>query len=101
MGHTINEVMSMDKKFIAAVIVCVIALTAVATGTYFIGQKADKNVVNLKEAKNTVTTANENTEEGSHGEAGRICLLRRGQHADRAAADEARRGAGCSEGHGL
>lgn len=62
MGHTINEVMSMDKKFIAAVIVCVIALTAVATGTYFIGQKADKNVVNLKEAKNTVTTANENIE---------------------------------------
>lgn len=47
----------MDKKFIAAVIVCVIALTAVATGTYFIGQKG--NDVNLREAENTVTTANE------------------------------------------
>ena len=57
MGHTIIEVMSMDKKFIAAVIVCVIALTAVATGTYFIGQRG--NNVNLREAENTVTTANE------------------------------------------
>lgn len=47
----------MDKKFIAAVIVCVIALTAVATGTYFIGQRG--NNVNLREAENTVTTANE------------------------------------------
>lgn len=47
----------MDKKFIAAVIVCVVALTAVATGTYLIGQKG--NDVNLKEAENTVTTANE------------------------------------------
>ena len=50
----------MDKKFIAAVIVCVVALTAVATGTYFIGQKGNENVVNLKEAENTVTTANDN-----------------------------------------
>lgn len=58
MGHTIIEVMSMDKKFIAAVIVCVVALTAVATGTYFIGQKG--NDVNLREAQNTATTANDN-----------------------------------------
>ena len=47
----------MDKKFIAAVIVCFIALTAVATGTYFIGQQGENNVVNLKEANNTETTA--------------------------------------------
>lgn len=47
----------MDKKFIAAVIVCFVALTAVATGTYFLGQKSDENIVNLKEAENTVTTA--------------------------------------------
>lgn len=47
----------MDKKFIAAVVVCVIALTAVATGTYFIGQKGNGNVVNLKEANNAATTA--------------------------------------------
>lgn len=47
----------MDKKFIAAVIVCVVALTAIATGTYFIGQKG--NDVNLKNAENIVTTANE------------------------------------------
>ena len=36
----------MDKKFITAVIVCVVALTAVASGTYFIGQKGRDNVVN-------------------------------------------------------
>ena len=48
----------MDKKFIAAVIVCVVALTAVAAGTYYIGQKGQENVVNLKEAdNNTATTA--------------------------------------------
>jgi murein DD-endopeptidase MepM/ murein hydrolase activator NlpD len=59
MGHTVIEVMSMDKKFIAAVIVCVIALTAIATGTYYIGQKGNENVVNLKEADNSATTTNE------------------------------------------
>ena len=53
----------MDKKFIAAVIVCVVALTAVATGTYFIGQKG--NDVNLKEAQNTATTANEKNVEAA------------------------------------
>lgn len=41
----------MDKKFIAAIVVCVMALTVVATGTYFIGQKGQRNVVNLKKAK--------------------------------------------------
>ena len=35
----------MDKKFIAAIVVCVMALTVVATGTYFIGQKGQRNVV--------------------------------------------------------
>ena len=30
----------MDKKFIAAVAVCVVALVAVATGTIFLGQKS-------------------------------------------------------------
>lgn len=47
----------MDKKFIAAVTVCVIALIAVATGTYFIGQKG--NDVNLNKAQSTATTVNE------------------------------------------
>lgn len=46
----------MDKKFIAAVVVCFVALTAVATGTYFLGQKSDENIVNLRESNNTVTT---------------------------------------------
>ena len=50
----------MDKKFITAVIVCVVALTAVASGTYFIGQKGRDNVVNLREANNDATTAEEN-----------------------------------------
>ena len=59
-GHTISEVISMDKKFITAVIVCVVALTAVASGTYFIGQKGRDNVVNLREANNDATTAEEN-----------------------------------------
>ena len=49
----------MDKKFITAVIVCVVALTAVASGTYFIGQKGRDNVVNLREANNDATTAEE------------------------------------------
>lgn len=49
----------MDKKFIAAVVVCFVALTGVATGTYFLGQKTDENIVNLKEANSTATTANE------------------------------------------
>lgn len=46
----------MDKKFIAAIVVCVMALTVVATGTYFIGQKGQENVINLKEAENIATT---------------------------------------------
>ena len=50
----------MDKKFIAAVIVCVVALTAVAAGTYYIGQKGQENVVNLKEADNNTATTAEN-----------------------------------------
>ncbi len=49
----------MDKKFISAVIVCVFALTAIATGTYYLGQKSDENIVNLKEAGNTATTADD------------------------------------------
>lgn len=52
-------VISMDKKFIAAVLVCFIALTAVATGTYFLGQKSDENIVNLKEANSSATTTND------------------------------------------
>ena len=55
----------MDKKFIAAVIVCFVALTAVATGTYFLGQKSDENIVNLKEANNTVTTAEDKNVEAA------------------------------------
>ena len=52
----------MDKKFIAAVVVCVVALTAVATGTYFLGEKSDENIVKLKNAKNIATTADNNKE---------------------------------------
>lgn len=53
----------MDKKFIAAIVVCVMALTVVATGTYFIGQKGQENVINLKEAENIATTTeDENVE---------------------------------------
>ncbi|MFQ9514610.1 MAG: peptidoglycan DD-metalloendopeptidase family protein [Eubacterium sp.] len=55
----------MDKKFIAAVIVCFVALTAVATGTYFLGQKSDENIVNLKEANNAVTTAEDKNVEAA------------------------------------
>lgn len=55
----------MDKKFIAAVIVCFVALTAVATGTYFLGQKSNENIVNLKEADNTVTTAEDKNVEAA------------------------------------
>ena len=36
MVHTVIEVMRMDKKFIAAVAVCFVALVGVATGTYFL-----------------------------------------------------------------
>lgn len=49
----------MDKKFIAAVLVCFAALTAMATGTYWIGQKSQDNVINLKEADNSVTKSND------------------------------------------
>ena len=55
----------MDKKFIAAVVVCFFALTAIATGTYFLGQKSDENVVDLKEADNTVTTAEDKNVEAA------------------------------------
>lgn len=55
----------MDKKFIAAVIVCVFALTAIATGTYFLGEKSDENIVNLKEANNTATTAEDKNVEAA------------------------------------
>lgn len=60
----------MDKKFIAAVIVCFVALTAVATGTYFLGQKSDENIVNLKEADNTVTTAEDKNVEAAQNVVG-------------------------------
>lgn len=55
----------MDKKFIAAVVVCFFALTAIATGTYFLGQKSDENIVNLKEANNAVTTAEDKNVEAA------------------------------------
>lgn len=55
----------MDKKFIAAVIVCFVALTAIATGTYFLGQKSDENIVNLKEANNTATSAEDKNVEAA------------------------------------
>ena len=57
--------MSMDKKFMAAVVVCFVALTAVATGTYYLGQKSDENIVNLREAENTVTTVGDNNIEAA------------------------------------
>lgn len=57
MVHTIIEVMRMDKKFIAAVAVCFVALVGVATGTYFLGQKSDENIVKLGKANITETTA--------------------------------------------
>lgn len=47
----------MDKKFIAAVAVCFVALVGVATGTYFLGQKSDENIVKLGKANITETTA--------------------------------------------
>lgn len=46
----------MDKKFISAVIVCFVALVGVATGTYFLGQKGDENIVNLGKANIAETT---------------------------------------------
>ena len=55
----------MDKKFIAAIVVCVMALTAVATGTYFIGQKGRENVINLKEAENVATTTEDKNVEAA------------------------------------
>lgn len=48
----------MDKKFMASLVVCFIALTMVATGTYYIGQKKDKNTITLKQASVPETTAN-------------------------------------------
>lgn len=60
----------MDKKFIAAVVVCFVALTAVATGTYFLGQKSDENIVNLKEAENTVTSAEDKNVEAAQNVVG-------------------------------
>lgn len=57
MVHTVIEVMRMDKKFIAAVAVCFVALVGVATGTYFLGQKSDENIVKLGKANITETTA--------------------------------------------
>ena len=56
MVHTVIEVMRMDKKFIAAVAVCFVALVGVATGTYFLGQKSDENIVKLGKANITETT---------------------------------------------
>lgn len=55
----------MDKKFIAAVVVCFVALTAVATGTYFLGQKSDENIVNLREANNIATTTEDKNVEAA------------------------------------
>lgn len=46
----------MDKKFISAVVVCFVALVGVATGTYFLGQKGDENIVNLGKADIAETT---------------------------------------------
>ena len=53
MVHTVIEVMRMDKKFIAAVAVCFVALVGVATGTYFLGQKSDETIVKLGKANKT------------------------------------------------
>ncbi len=55
----------MDKKFIAAVVVCFVALTAVAAGTYFLGQKSDENIVNLREANSTATTTEDKNVEAA------------------------------------
>ncbi len=46
----------MDKKFIAAVVVCFVALVGVATGTYFLGQKGNENIVNLGKTNIAETT---------------------------------------------
>lgn len=49
----------MDKKFIASVIVCVMALTMVATGTYYIGQKNEENVISFKKAEEATVAPEE------------------------------------------
>ena len=41
------------------------ALTVVAAGTYFIGQKGQRNVVNLKKAENVATTADDKNVEAA------------------------------------
>lgn len=38
----------MDKKFMASLVVCFVALTMVAAGTYYIGQKKDRKTINVK-----------------------------------------------------
>ena len=44
MVHTVIEVMRMDKKFIAAVAVCFVALVGVARELIFLGKKATKTL---------------------------------------------------------
>ena len=38
----------MDKKFMTSLVVCFVALTMVAAGTYYIGQKKDEKTINVK-----------------------------------------------------
>lgn len=50
----------MDKKFIAAVIICVVALVSVSGGSIYLGQKATEKNSNSKESNNKI--AEETTE---------------------------------------
>ena len=53
----------MDKKFMASLVVCFVALTMVAAGTYYIGQKKDEKTINVKKiAKVETTVDSENIE---------------------------------------
>lgn len=54
-ANNTNEVIKMDKKFITAVVVCFVALTAIATGTFFIGKQADRNNIKLQKTAEVTT----------------------------------------------
>ena len=51
MVHTVIEVMRMDKKFIAAVAVCFVALVGVATGNLFSWAKKRRKHCKIRKSK--------------------------------------------------
>lgn len=61
----------MDKKFMASLVVCFVALTMVAAGTYYIGQKKDEKTINVKKIARVETTVDSENIEAAQNTLGK------------------------------